>query len=219
MIASRAPRIEEFSIVPARVNASEVATVRWRVVNADEVHLKDDAVAPLGSLPIRPQSDAVYMLTAKNSFATRRILQSVVVNPSAPKGPPSKPGSSVLPNAITLNARDCGLIENVVIRGEGWLQSEGPGLAEARCIVTVPRAARYEIFVDYASSDSRPVRIALNSTIIAENGLAATTGGAGELNRLDQSLGVYTLRSGANVLQFRTKHPFPYIRRIRFQPT
>lgn len=219
VIASRAPRIEEFSIVPARMNSGEVAMVRWRVVNADDVHLKDDAVASLGSLPIRPQSDSSYTLTAKNRFATRGILQSVVVNPSSPEGSPSRPGPSVPPNAIALEARDCSLIENVVIRGEGWLQSEGPGPAEAQCIVTMARAGRYEIFVDYASPESRPVRIALNSTIIAENGLAATTGGAGELNRLDQSLGVQSVRSGANILQFRAEHPFPYIRRIRFQPT
>jgi hypothetical protein len=227
VIAARSPRIEEFSIAPGTLNRGDVAVVRWRVVNADSIELQPNgSIAAMGSMPVRPDKDTTYTLRAKNSVAERGIAQGVIVNtiPAAASAgntvpPARKPKRAPTPgNAEVVEARDCKLVQNVVIRGEGWLQSENPGVGEAECAVRLPRAGRYEIFVDYASPESRPVRVALNRKIIAENGLAAPTGGLEDANRLDQSLGVQTVPAGANTLQFHSEHSFPFIRRVRFQP-
>jgi hypothetical protein len=79
-----------------------------------------------------------------------------------------------LDRSIYKEARDCDLIRGVVIRGDGWLQADGDqeGVAIASCNID-----SYEMFTQYASEGSRPVRVTLNKTIPQENALAATTGG------------------------------------------
>jgi hypothetical protein len=221
VIAARAPRIEEFTIAPTEIKPGEAAMMRWRVVNSDSVELEPGGpISDRGSQTLRPLADTkAYKLKAKNKFATRSISQAVVINATLPqkaRSSVSRPMAS--PGAVSVDARDCKLTNNVVVRGEGWLESEREGLAEADCVVNLPRDGRYEVFVDYSTPEARQVRVALNRKIIAENGLAAPTGGFEDANRLDQSLGVFPAQGGVNVLQFHSERPFPHIWRIRFQP-
>ncbi len=221
VIAARAPRIEVFTIAPTEIKLGQTSLMHWRVVNSNSVNLEPGGLIPdRGSQTLQPTADIkAYKLTAKNKFATRSISQAVLVSATPPRrasATGSRPIAS--PGAISLDARDCKLTNNIVVRGEGWLESEHEGLAEADCLVTLPRNGKYELFVDYSSPETRPVRVALNGKIIAENGTAAPTGGFEDANRLDQSLGVHTAQAGANVLQFHSEHPFPHIWRIRFQP-
>jgi len=221
VIAARAPRIDEFTIAPTEIKLGQTALMQWRVVNSDTVNLEPGGlIADRGSQTLQPTADIkAYKLSAKNKFATRSISQAVLVSATPPRRTvPSGSRPIASAGAISLDARDCKLTNNIVVRGEGWLESEHEGLAEADCLVTLSRNGRYELFVDYSSPETRPVRVALNGKIIAENGLSAPTGGFEDANRLDQSLGVHTTQAGANVLQFHSEHPFPHIWRIRFQP-
>ena len=224
IIAAQAPRVQEFTITPSQVRSGESSLVTWRVVNSKSVNLDPVGnVPPLGSRVVRPDKDIAYTLVATNQFATTGVQQSIEVTLV---GTPPKlarrrlPSNITSPSAggVTIEARECELTENVVVRGEGWLQNDHLGTATANCRVKLPRSGKWEVFVAYASPDSRPVRIALNSKIVAENGLAAGTGGAGGLNELDQSLGRQDGQQGENIVQFHSEHPFPYIRRIRFLP-
>ena len=225
IVAAQAPRIQEFTTSPARLAQGETAMIGWGVVNAKSVNLAPfGSVAAFGNQVHRPDKDTSYTLMATNSFATVGVQQSIEVTPAATgaakkNATPKRPSpTTARPAGITAEARSCTLVSNVVIRGEGWLQNEHPGAATADCAVRLPQGGNYEIFVEYASQESRPVRVTLNSKIIAENGLAASTGGAGEMNLLEQSLGVHMARPGANTIQFYSEHPFPYIRQVRFRP-
>ncbi|HXT24142.1 MAG TPA: hypothetical protein VN749_04855 [Candidatus Eisenbacteria bacterium] len=109
VIAARAPRIEDFFVDPKPITSGEVTTIRWRIVNADEVELKPCGhVESLGSLSAQPSTSVDYKLTAKNKFAERGIQRTLVVRvpfnndtPSASK--PRQPQ----PNAPAPNAGDC----------------------------------------------------------------------------------------------------------------
>jgi hypothetical protein len=223
VIAAQAPRIEVFTTIPSQVKLGDISTVTWRVVNAKSVSLDPIGdIPPFGYRAVRPDKDTAYTLTARNSFATTGVQQSVVVVPAQAVPARRQTATMVNPHPagadVVVEARDCKLVENVVIRGGGWLQNEHDGTAEAECSVSLKNAGKYEIFVTYASPESRPVRVALNSRIIAENGIASPTGGTGEMNRLEQSLGVQVANQGINKLQFHSEHPFPYLQLIRFRP-
>jgi hypothetical protein len=226
IIAAQLPRIQEFTVSPAQVKSKEVLTISWRVVNARSVNLDPIGGVPaIGNRAERPEKATAYTLTAKNSFGETGVQQGVDVSPVVVVKSGSSRRQAVPPSSnpitgsdIALEARECVLVENVVIRGEGWLQNEHSGIADAECTVKLANAGNYEIFVNYSSPESRPIRIALNTKIIAENGLASPTGGAGEMNRVDQSLGVFPAVRGANTIQFYSEHPFPNVRQIRFRP-
>jgi hypothetical protein len=112
---------------------------------------------------------------------------------------------------------------NVVIRGAGWLESENekdPNQASrASCLVTFPHDGKYEAFITYAAEESWPVRVALNQHIEDDSALAAPTGGWGEPNQKEQPMGVWTVKAGANDVEFYQEHPISHIQRLRFRPS
>ena len=229
-LAAQEPRILEFSIAPSEIGAGEAATMRWRVTNAKATKIDPlGQVAGEGRQQIQPQKATVYTLTAENSYASRGVQLGVTVRPVAAR---SKPKQVVKSQQVTgtpppfeqratvMQARDCRLVRAVVVRGDGWLQGEtdAEGLQIAACDVNLARGGRYELFVRYASGESRPVRVTLNNIILQESALAAATGGWSDPNSLDQTLGVVMARSGTNVLEFYTEHQFPHIQRVWFTP-
>jgi hypothetical protein len=221
VLSARQPRILEFSVAPLEVARGQTATMHWRVRNANSISIDPlGEVTQDGDRAVRPEKDSVYTLRASNSWATSGVQLGVTVNAPAPVTSQVKPKPPLKPfprREMVVEARTCELVRNVVIRGEGWLQGEtdSPDLSIAECGVTVPAAGSYEIFVRYASAESRPVRITLNGFVLQENALAAKTGGWREPNALDQTLGVHSLRAGRNVLQFRTERLMPHIQSIR----
>jgi len=221
------PKIYEFSVSPTAVEAKGTTTIRWRVSeNATQVRLDPfDQVARQGARIETIAKDTDFRLTATNFWGNRNVEQSVTVHPSIPSSPPRphKAATDRPPRFIDIivEARTCSLIKNVVIRGEGWLETENEKDSEAesraKCAVRVQREAKYEIFVTYAANESRPVRMTLNEQIIDENALAASTGGWNEPNQKEQSIGVWPVPSGENTLEFYAIHPIPHIQRIRFR--
>jgi len=219
VLAGRQPNIQEFSAAPLQVKSGEVSTLRWRVTNATSVELQPlGTVAFSGDRPVRPTQDTAYTLAARNSVASKSVQLGVVVSAAPVRRPIKKPTPASGLSDVTVQARDCSLVKNAVIRGEGWLQSESDGQSTtASCELSFAHAGSYELFVTYASGESRPVRITLNNFIIQEKGLAATTGGWSESNTTDQSLGVVSVLAGKNTLQFYSEHPFPHIQQVRFR--
>lgn len=231
LLAARMPYIAEFSISPLDVAPKQPAEMRWRVTNANKIAIDPlGAVVAVGQRAVTPETNTVYTLTAENSYGSRGVQLGVFVTPPTPKPedhkPPVKPGGRGAPAAaptsagVEFQARDCALIKGVVIRGDGWLQSETDeeGLTIASCDVRLPHAGKYEMFIHYASVDSRPVRVTLNNTILQEGALAASTGGWSDPNWVDYTMGVITAKQGVNTVGFRTEHQFPHIQKLRFVP-
>ncbi|MGD0890392.1 MAG: hypothetical protein ABR923_02575 [Terracidiphilus sp.] len=226
------PRIVEFSVAPTSVEVNGAAMVHWGVSdNASKVELDPfGQVATSGDRPLTITKDETFRLTATNAFGTRSIEQGVMVHPPAEPKPAPKPDKNkgkksavppVISPDIVVEGRTCGLIEHVVIRGSGWLEtddeSNSGSESRADCAAAFPAAGQYEMFVTYAAQDSRPVRVTLNQKILQENALAAVTGGWAESNELELSLGVVQVNAGANILEFFSRQPFPHIQRIRFR--
>jgi hypothetical protein len=234
------PRILEFSVEPTTVETNGTVTVHWRVSsNADTVQIDpfgDGNMGNPGSRPVTVGKETTFKLIAKNKFGTRSVEQGVTVHPATAPTIASKPlpkqGKNkaqrqvhqpiTAPN-IVIEARTCALIENVVIRGSGWLETErdkdSTSESRADCSVSFPASGRYEMFVTYASAENRSVRVTLNKKIIEENALAAPTGGSAEPNEIEQSLGVVQVNGGSNIVEFFSERPFPHIQRIRFRPS
>ncbi len=221
VLAGRQPNIQEFSTAPLQVKSGEVSTLRWRVTNATSVELRPlGTVAPSGDRPVRPTQDTAYTLAARNSVGSKSVQLGIVVSAAPVRRQIKKPtlAGGLSDVTIQAQARDCSLVKNAVIRGEGWLQSEADGESTtASCELSFAHAGSYELFVTYASDESRPIRITLNNFIIQEKGLAPTTGGWSEPNTTDQSLGVVSVSAGKNTLQFYSEHPFPHIQQVRFR--
>lgn len=66
-----------------------------------------------------------------------------------------------------MEARTCALVQNVVIRGAGWLETENEkdpdAVSCAECSVTFPREGKYEVFITYAAAESWPVNAGANT--------------------------------------------------------
>lgn len=227
------PRIYEFSISPLSVETNGTATIHWKVSdNASKVELDPfGQVAKQGERPETIVQNIEFKLTATNTYGSRSIEQGVAVHPPPPKEPPPPPPSkktkrqpppAAKPADLIIEARTCSLIQNVVIRGAGWLETENEtnpnAVSRAACSMTFPVAARYEVFITYAAAESWPVRVAFNRKIIDDSALGAPTGGWNEPNQKEQRMGVWSIDAGANTVEFYREHPIPHIQRIRFRP-
>jgi hypothetical protein len=233
VLSARQPVIHEFSVSPLEVTPGQPIGLRWRVANADKTTLEPlGDVVSQGERTEQPVRNTVYTLTAQNSYGKRGVQLGVYVKPAlsppeieAPKpASKGKEKSSVPPppsdRSVYKEARDCDLIRGVVVRGDGWLQADRDqeGVAIASCNIDFPKAGKYEMFTQYASEGSRPVRVTLNKTILQENALAAATGGWGDPNWVDLTMGTVNVKQGINTVEFFTEHYFPHIRRLRFVP-
>ncbi len=234
VLSARQPVIQEFSVSPLEVASGQPVGLHWRVANADKTTLDPlGDVVSQGQRTEQPVRNIVYTLTAQNSYGKRGAQLGVYVKPAI--SPPKvelpkttskgRQNSSVPPpppadRSIYKEARACDLIRGIVIRGDGWLQADRDqeGVAIASCNIDFSKAGKYEMFIQYASEGSRPVRVTLNETILQENALAATTGGWADPNWVDLTMGMVNVKQGINTIEFFTEHYFPHIRRLRFVP-
>jgi len=163
----------------------------------------------------------MYHLNGQNTFGSRGATVSIDVT-KVPHAEQKRTKQSALVSGthpqIVMQTRDCVLVKNVVIRGDGWLQNENNAnqTSIAECDLQPMVSAKYELFVKYASEESRPVRVTLNNNILQEKALAASTGGWEDPNSVDQTLGTVEVTNGKNILQFYSEHGFPHIQQIRF---
>ncbi|MER9965061.1 DUF4157 domain-containing protein [Mesorhizobium sp. M0045] len=82
----------------------------------------------------------------------------------------------------------------------------------------VPVAGRYELNIEYAAAQSRPVSIIINGQTVAGVALSDTTGGWEIDQQTWHDLFGVNLNAGQNTIRIERPHVFPHIRTIAFQP-
>jgi hypothetical protein len=173
-----------------------------------------------GHRPDKVTENRVYTLRASNKFGEQGSQLGVEMAAAQQPKPPVKSGGHAAPAPdpaeIVFEARDCSLEEDVVIRGDGWLQSENatPHFGKATCRVNLPQRGRYQMFVDYAADGSFPVQVVLNNELLQNFDLGSPSGGWNVMR--SAAFEVRALPGGVNTLVFTSEHLFPHIRRIRF---
>jgi hypothetical protein len=76
----------------------------------------------------------------------------------------------------------------------------------------------YDLFIEYAAQDARPIKISLNDIVISINACGTTTGGWYEKDQKWQSLPRVYAKEGQNHLTLSSGSPFPHIRAIKLVP-
>jgi hypothetical protein len=106
-------------------------------------------------------------------------------------------GNGVLLNAAPCNAR--------------------PNAAEWDFVAPAPGA--YQLIVEYASAQNRPVRVRIDGQLVASSALADPTGCFTENCQEARPQAVVQLTVGPHVLRLERDNVFPHIRTITFEPT
>jgi hypothetical protein len=117
-------------------------------------------------------------------------------------------------NNVAMAAGQVAIYGNVLMNAPPY--SDRPNSADFQ--FQVPVAGTYQMWVEYAASEPRPVRIVVNGGLLTSNGLSAVTG-CWELN-CQQFLnqGEVQLRAGTNTIQISRGSVFPHIRTLKFVP-
>jgi hypothetical protein len=106
---SEAPVIKDFSAEPAAIKRGKSATLTWNTDFADSCVIEPGvgAVAPNGSVTVKPKDTTVYTLTAEGTGGTGTDMVTVTIENSAPKaGPKAVIIDEDTAVAITLTATD-----------------------------------------------------------------------------------------------------------------
>ena len=98
-----APEILSFTAEPARINAGETTTLRWRTANIDQLFfgkrnpqwpdtssdpiLTPRGIDPAGSFPVNPSQTSTYVLEAKKGG--RSVIKMVTVEVTSAPTPPA----------------------------------------------------------------------------------------------------------------------------------
>ena len=82
----------------------------------------------------------------------------------------------------------------------------------------VARPGRYDLQIEYAALESRPVTISLNGEVVKRNGLEARTGGWETPSQIWRSQIRVILKRGSNTLRLFREGYFPHVRNIKFVP-
>jgi hypothetical protein len=84
--------------------------------------------------------------------------------------------------------------------------------------VSFPKTGPYELWIEYAAQDSRPVTIFMNGNVVAQNALEATTGGwTPDHQKWRYQCGI-NADAGTNRLKIYRNGSIPHIRTIKFVP-
>jgi hypothetical protein len=94
----------------------------------------------------------------------------------------------------------------------------GPAPNWAEYDFRVAGEGEYDIWIEYAADESRPVDILLNGRTVSTNALAGATGGWHLGNQRLSRQGTVRLSGGLNTLRLERNNVFPHIRTIRLVP-
>ncbi len=83
---------------------------------------------------------------------------------------------------------------------------------------SVPAAGRYQLEIEYAALERRPVKIVINGRTVRTDALNETTGGWTEDYQRFRPQGAYGLKAGENRIRLEGAGVFPHIRTLRFVP-
>jgi hypothetical protein len=81
-----------------------------------------------------------------------------------------------------------------------------------------PSAGVYQLEIEFAALERRPVRIIINGVTVRTDGLNETTGGWSTEYQQFRPQGWYGLRAGESRIRLETASVFPHIRTLRFTP-
>lgn len=84
--------------------------------------------------------------------------------------------------------------------------------------IQIDAAGNYELLVQYASYQQRPVQISVNGSTVSNAGLGRSTGGWTIANLVWEQQGIVSLIEGRNVLRFYRNGVFPHLRMIELKP-
>ncbi len=98
------------------------------------------------------------------------------------------------------------------------LHTHLPGTQFAEWEVTPPRPGKYRLSIRYAAMESRPMRLTLDETVIAESALAAKTGGWLPPDQRWEEVGEFDLGEGRHLLRAEREGPVPHLDRMRWTP-
>jgi len=124
-----------------------------------------------------------------------------------------------------INARDYSRQENIEVGGQwgpDFIHNRAPYFFSRENLVkydiTFNQSGKYELSVDYAADQSRPVDVYLNGEIIKKGAIATITGGWNPQHSKWEVVAIVSVKQGKNVLRIYRDSVFPHIRNIKFEP-
>lgn len=147
-----------FQSDPRQINGGEVATLSWRVLNADSVSISGlGAVSSTGSRPVTPTATSTYILTAKNAVSEESATTQVVISAARFLSCYASPATIRVGESATLNWQSNG--------AAGVNISPRIGAAGANGSVSVSPTANttYTLTTAGGASDSCTVTVAVRS--------------------------------------------------------
>ncbi len=101
---------------------------------------------------------------------------------------------------------------------EPIVRSDGSGLQFVEYDLTFVAPERLRLELRYAAEESRPLRVLLDGTPMAENALAETTGGWKDDKQRWTSVALLDVRAGRNVLRFEREGAVPHLDQLLLVP-
>jgi hypothetical protein len=153
-------QILSFESTPRQINGGEVATLSWRVLNADTVTISGlGTVAATGSRAVTPSATSTYILTAKNSISEESANTTVVITASRFLTCYASPATIKQGETSTLTWQSNGATGVSIAPGIGSVGSNGS------VAVTPTANTTYTLTTSGGSlSDSCTVTVAVNTT-------------------------------------------------------
>jgi hypothetical protein len=84
--------------------------------------------------------------------------------------------------------------------------------------IPVERAGQYQLWIRYASADSRPLKFIFNGAVTAGAACARPTGGFTPEYQLWTKAGAIEAKTGVNTLRLESSGPFPHIDKLALLP-
>jgi hypothetical protein len=126
-----------------------------------------------------------------------------------------------IPAASFNRARNVEVGGGLSLYGSDLLHSGPPYDAKenlAEYDIQVEAAGSYDLWVQYAADESRPVQLSMNGLVINNTGLASVTKGWYTANLAWERQGTVSAIEGRNVLRLYRNNVFPHIRMIELRP-
>jgi hypothetical protein len=175
---------------------------------------------------LRDYPDGLYAPLARDGLAKltpeKKPAPQVALAPPAPSV--ASPRAIIVP-ATSVNMKRSHHVEV----GGGLAAAYGPDVIHnappytlaanaAEWTFAAPAAGPYQLDIEFAALERRPVKIVINGVTVRADGLNETTGGWAAEYQQFRPQGWYGLRAGENRIRLETASVFPHIRTLRFTP-
>lgn len=230
--------------VPIRIDKSEPAPgVDYYLNNVQWVEYGRDGEAALDRIAehMRPRDGASPAPVAQTQAPPRKrftlvniwiaaavaLVAVIALTQLAPTQSQSEPEPAAAPAAVPIVLQAAAFSRGTDVAAGACVDEQNVLANAAPCAVRpnaveydfdVAAPGAYELQIEYAALESRPVQISLNGGLVAYDALAATTGGWSAEHQTWSVVGLTDLRLGQNTLRLESGGVFPHIRTISFRP-